>query len=102
MDEGGSEAVVVEGDLSLTRPLTVTKPLYVSGSLAMPEGAQLTVDGTIFCVNGDLTCDSVAVQNGAMAEFICAWRGHGRRGEPERERRLLGSTPATAIWSLRA
>lgn len=75
MDEGGSEAVVVEGDLSLTRPLTVTKPLYVSGSLAMPEGAQLTVDGTIFCVNGDLTCDSVAVQNGAMAEFICAWRG---------------------------
>ena len=75
MDEGGAEAVVVEGDLSLTRPLTVTKPLYVSGSLALPEGAQLTVDGTIFCVNGELTCDSVAVQNGAMAEFICAWRG---------------------------
>ena len=38
-----------------------------------PAGAQLTVDGTIFCVNGELTCDSVAVQNGAMAEFICAW-----------------------------
>ena len=75
MDEDGAEAVVVEGDLSLTRPLTVTKPLYVSGSLALPEGAQLTVDGTIFCVNGELTCDSVAVQNGAMAEFICAWRG---------------------------
>lgn len=75
MDDGGAEAVVVEGDLSLTRPLTVTKPLYVSGSLALPEGAQLTVDGTIFCVNGELTCDSVAVQNGAMAEFICAWRG---------------------------
>ena len=75
MDEGGAEAVVVEGDLSLTRPLTVTKPLYVSGHLALPEGAQLTVDGTIFCVNGELTCDSVAVQNGAMAEFICAWRG---------------------------
>lgn len=75
MDEGGAEAVVVEGYLSLTRPLTVTKPLYVSGSLALPEGAQLTVDGTIFCVNGELTCDSVAVQNGAMAEFICAWRG---------------------------
>ena len=67
--------MVVEGDLSLTRPLTVTKPLYVSGSLALPDGAQLTVDGTIFCVNGELTCDSVAVQNGAMAEFICAWRG---------------------------
>ena len=75
MDDGGAEAVVVEGDLSLTRPLTVTKPLYVSGSLALPDGAQLTVDGTIFCVNGELTCDSVAVQNGAMAEFICAWRG---------------------------
>ena len=75
MDEGGAEAVVVEGYLSLTRPLTVTKPLYVSGHLALPEGAQLTVDGTIFCVNGELTCDSVAVQNGAMAEFICAWRG---------------------------
>lgn len=75
MDEGGAEAVVVDGDLSLTRPLTVTKPLYVSGHLALPEGAQLTVDGTIFCVNGELTCDSVAVQNGAMAEFICAWRG---------------------------
>lgn len=75
MDEDGAEAVVVEGDLSLTRPLTVTKPLYVSGHLALPEGAQLTVDGTIFCVNGELTCDSVAVQNGAMAEFICAWRG---------------------------
>ena len=75
MDDGGAEAVVVEGDLSLTRPLTVTKPLYVSGHLALPEGAQLTVDGTIFCVNGELTCDSVAVQNGAMAEFICAWRG---------------------------
>ena len=75
MDEGGAEAVVVEGDLSLTRPLTVTKPLYVSGHLSLPGGAQLTVDGTIFCVNGELTCDSVSVQNGAMAEFICAWRG---------------------------
>lgn len=75
MNDGSVVVVVVENGLSLTQPLNVTKPLYVAGSLTMPDGAQITVDGAILCVNGDLVCDSVTVQNGGMAEFLCSWRG---------------------------
>ena len=75
LNDGGVEAVMVENELSLTQSLTVTKPLYVAGNLTMPVGAQITVDGTILCVNGDLVCDGVTVQNGGMAELICYWRG---------------------------
>ena len=77
MADESIEAVVIENELSLTQPLTVTKPLYVAGGLIMPEGAQITVDGTIFCVNGELVCDNLTVQNGGMAELTCSWRGTG-------------------------
>ena len=79
MGDGGVEAVVIDGELQLTQPLTVTKPLYVAGKLIMPAGAQITVDGTVFCVNGELVCDGVTVRNGAMTELLCTWRGTSGR-----------------------
>lgn len=71
-------SVVINGDLTLTQPLTVTKPVYVyyDSSLTIPEGEALTVDGSIFVVNGRMVCDGIDVVNGGMLEVIGEWTAH--------------------------
>ena len=66
--------VQIDGQLNVSGDLRVTRPCYVyGGSLVLPEGATLTVDGTIFVVNGSLSCDAMELKNGAMAEVIGWW-----------------------------
>ncbi len=72
-------SIVINGELTLTQPLTVTKPVYViyDSSIVIPEGEAVTVDGSIFVVNGQLTCDAIDVANGGMLEVIGEWTSHG-------------------------
>lgn len=72
-------SIVINGELTLTQPLTVTKPVYViyDSSIVIPEGEAVTVDGSIFVVNGQLTCDAIDVANGGMLEVIGEWKAHG-------------------------
>lgn len=72
-------SIVINGELTLTQPLTVTKPIYViyDSSIVIPEGEAVTVDGSIFVVNGRLTCDAIDVANGGMLEVIGEWKAHG-------------------------
>lgn len=72
-------SIVINGELTLTQPLTVTKPVYViyDSSIVIPEGEAVTVDGSIFVVNGRLTCDAIDVANGGMLEVIGEWTSHG-------------------------
>lgn len=72
-------SIVINGKLTLTQPLTVTKPVYViyDSSIVIPEGEAVTVDGSIFVVNGQLTCDAIDVANGGMLEVIGEWTSHG-------------------------
>lgn len=75
-------SVVISGELTLTQPLTVTKPVYVyyDSSLTIPEGEALTVDGSIFVVNGRVVCDGIDVVNGGMLEVIGEWTAHNSGG----------------------
>lgn len=75
-------SVVINGDLTLTQPLTVTKPVYVyyDSSLTIPEGEALTVDGSIFVANGRVVCDGIDVVNGGMLEMIGEWTAHNSGG----------------------
>lgn len=75
-------SVVINGDLTLTQPLTVTKPVYVfyDSSLTIPEGGALTVDGSILVVNGRMVCDGIDVVNGGMLEVIGEWTAHNSGG----------------------
>ena len=72
-------SIVINGELTLTQPLTVTKPVYViyDSSIVIPEGEAVTVDGSIFVVNGQLSCDAIDVANGGMLEVIGEWTSHG-------------------------
>ena len=72
-------SIMINGELTLTQPLTVTKPVYViyDSSIVIPEGEAVTVDGSIFVVNGRLTCDAIDVANGGMLEVIGEWKAHG-------------------------
>lgn len=72
-------SIVINGELTLTQPLTVTKPVYIiyDSSIVIPEGETVTVDGSIFVVNGRLTCDAIDVANGGMLEVIGEWKAHG-------------------------
>ena len=71
----GVEAVLLEGDITLSEDLRVSKAVYVQNgsSLTLDNGATLTVSDAIFCVNGALTCDSLTLENGAMMELIGQW-----------------------------
>ena len=76
------ECVVINGGVRFTQPRTFTKTVYIEGggSLLVPSGMSLTVDGTVLCVNGVLYCDDLTVRSGGMAEFLCDWRGMGDGG----------------------
>ena len=76
------ECVVINGGVRFTQPRTFTKTVYIEGggSLLVPSGMSLTVDGTVLCVNGVLYCDDLTVRSGGMAEFLCDWRGLGDGG----------------------
>ncbi len=71
----GVEAVLLEGDITLSEDLRLSKAVYVQNgsSLTLDNGATLTVSDAIFCVNGALTCDSLTLENGAMMELIGQW-----------------------------
>lgn len=71
-------SILIEGELTLTQPLTVTKPIYViyDSSIVIPEGEAVTVDGSIFVVNGRIVCDEIDVVNGGMLEVIGQWTSH--------------------------
>lgn len=70
----GVDAVIIEGDVTLSEDLHVSKPVYVQGGfLTLENGAALTVSGTIFCANGRLYCDALTLENGAMMELIGEW-----------------------------
>lgn len=75
-------SVVISGELTLTQALTVTKPVYVyyDSSLTIPEGEALTVDGSIFVVNGRVVSDGIDVVNGGMLEVIGGWTSHNSGG----------------------
>ena len=77
------ECVVINGGVRFTQPRTFTKTVYIDGggSLLVPAGMSLTVDGTVLCVNGAIYCDDLTVRNGGMAEFLCDWRGLGDGGK---------------------
>ena len=76
------ECVVINGGVRFTQPRTFTKTVYIEGggSLLVPSGMSLTVDGTVLCVNGAIYCNDLTVRNGGMAEFLCDWRGLGDGG----------------------
>ncbi len=70
----GVDAVIIEGDVTLSEDLHVSKPVYVQGGFfTLENGAALTVSGTIFCANGRLYCDALTLENGAMMELIGEW-----------------------------
>lgn len=71
-------SIVIDGELTLAQPLTVTKPIYViyDSSIVIPEGETVTVDGSIFVVNGRLVCDEIDVANSGMLEVIGEWTAH--------------------------
>ena len=76
------ECVVINGGVRFTQPRTFTKTVYIDGggSLLVPAGMSLTVDGTVLCVNGAIYCNDLTVRSGGMAEFLCDWRGMGDGG----------------------
>lgn len=98
-------SVVINGDLTLTQPLTVTKPVYVyyDSSLTIPEGEALTVDGSIFVANGRVVCDGIDVVNGGHARDDRRVDGpQQRRRRAEHKRRLLGILAHVRHVGLRA
>ena len=79
MSDENTACVRIESKLNVSGDLLVTRPIFVNqgGSLVMPEGATLTVDGSTFVVNGALTCDAMELKNGGMAEVIGWWEAYG-------------------------
>ena len=69
------EVIDVAGEVTLTQPVTITRPVYVTGggALRVQPGAEITVSGSILCVNGALACDALTVENGGMVEVIGIW-----------------------------
>ena len=72
------DTVIVDGSITLSQDLTITKSVYVrAGPLTMADGASITVDGAILCVNSTLACDDLTLKNGAMMELIGSWQHIG-------------------------
>ena len=69
------EVIEVTGDVTITQPVTIIRPVYVTGggALHVQPGVEITVSGSILCVNGTLQCDALTVENGGLVEVIGTW-----------------------------